>query len=154
MAVSMASSCSNFGLYTNLKQPNSRASSFFCSFGLDPLQLPCIHPKKRYFLQVFFIWIFGNIWVCWSQKKFVWISSYIGLILPAKSNELMLLNLLETFYFVYFVLAFKAMSRFYGVSLVNQSDFVLEFILVEMVTIKEIGLTVLSCYYQLKLMSL
>ncbi|KAG6390704.1 hypothetical protein SASPL_148443 [Salvia splendens] len=46
MAVSMASSCSNFGLYTNLKQPNSRASSLICSFGLDPLQLSCIHPKK------------------------------------------------------------------------------------------------------------
>ncbi|KAL1533239.1 ACT domain-containing protein acr11 [Salvia divinorum] len=46
MAVAMASSCSNFGLYTNLKQSNSRASSFFCSFGLDPLQFSCIHPKK------------------------------------------------------------------------------------------------------------
>ncbi|XP_057791516.1 ACT domain-containing protein ACR11 isoform X2 [Salvia miltiorrhiza] len=50
MAVAMASSCSNFGLYSNLrameKQSNPRVSSFLCSFGLDPLQLSCINPKK------------------------------------------------------------------------------------------------------------
>ncbi|XP_047939229.1 ACT domain-containing protein DS12, chloroplastic [Salvia hispanica] len=50
MAVAMASSCSKFGLYGNLrameKLSNSRASPFFCSFGLDPLQLSCINPKK------------------------------------------------------------------------------------------------------------
>lgn len=50
MGTAMASSCSNFGLYSNLrameKQANSRAASFLCSFGLDPLQLSCIHSKK------------------------------------------------------------------------------------------------------------
>ncbi|XP_041991519.1 ACT domain-containing protein ACR11-like isoform X2 [Salvia splendens] len=50
MAVAMASSCSKFGLYGNLwemeKLSNSRASPFFCSFGLDQLQLSCINPKK------------------------------------------------------------------------------------------------------------
>ncbi|KAH6768542.1 uridylyltransferase-like protein [Perilla frutescens var. frutescens] len=50
MAATMASSCSNFGLYSNLrameKQYNSRAASFLCSFGLDPLQLSCINSKK------------------------------------------------------------------------------------------------------------
>lgn len=54
MAVAMASSCSNFGLYSNLrameKQSNLKAASFLCSFGSDRLQLSCINSKKRYFI--------------------------------------------------------------------------------------------------------
>ncbi|KAL0342224.1 UNVERIFIED_CONTAM: ACT domain-containing protein ACR11 [Sesamum calycinum] len=50
MAVAMASSGSNFGLYSNLKtmekQPSLRAAPFICSFGLDPVQLPCIIPRR------------------------------------------------------------------------------------------------------------
>lgn len=54
MVVAMASSCSKFGLYSNLrameKQSSSRASSFLSSFVLDPPQLSCITSKKRYFM--------------------------------------------------------------------------------------------------------
>lgn len=50
MAVAMASSCSNFGLYSNLRamerQSNLRAASFLCPFGSDRLQLSCINSKK------------------------------------------------------------------------------------------------------------
>ncbi|KAK4436731.1 ACT domain-containing protein ACR11 [Sesamum alatum] len=50
MAVAMASIGSNFGLYSNLKamekQPCLRATPFICSFGLDPVQLPCIIPRR------------------------------------------------------------------------------------------------------------
>lgn len=50
MVVAMASTASNFGLYSNLRTNeklfNSRISPFVCSFGVDPVQISCIVSRK------------------------------------------------------------------------------------------------------------
>lgn len=53
VAVAMASTGSNLGLYTNLKalerKPSSRAAPFRCFLGLDSVLKPHIIPKRRYY---------------------------------------------------------------------------------------------------------